>query len=369
MRKILYISNEDRAVGGSSLSLLAMLQALQAEVEPVILFRQDGPAAQLFRDKGYECTVIPFNRATFHAKGLAKLLRFLPHLAADALIQFRCVRRVCKRFKGISIVHSNSGTVDIGLRIARRLGVPHVWHIREYLDLGLHNRPFLGWRHWKREIAASDCVIAISPGLFEHLALSEHRHAVCLPDAVRSASDAVLIEEKEPYVAFVSGIISEIKRPDEALKIFAAAHPDSVRLKIVGLIDSAMKAWLDALAERLGVSDKIDYLPFVQDIRSLLAKASATLVCTEFEGMGRVAVEAMFFGCPIIARNSGGSKDVLAQGRYGMLYDNLDEAAKALSQVLRSFPSEMVREAQKYAIEAFSIENYKDKIQRIYETL
>ena len=369
MKKILYISNEDRAIGGSSLSLLAMLQALKGDVDPVILFRADGPAAERFRGEGYECIVIPFNRATFHATGLKRLVRFLPHLIADTLVQGRCIRRACRIFKGISAVHSNSGTVDIGLKIARRLGVPHIWHIREYMDLGLHNRPFLGWNHWKSEIAESDCVIAISQGLFDHLGLQGHKNAICLPDAVCAASDAVLIEEKDPYVVFVSGIVSEIKRPDEAVRILAAANPGNCQLKIVGLIENGMRARLETLAERLGMQEKIEFIPFVQDIRPLLSKASAALICTEYEGMGRVAVEAMFYGCPVIARNSGGSRDILARGRYGMLYDSIDEAAEKLSDTLRAFPLEMVKQAQEYAVEAFSIDNYKDKIQRIYETL
>lgn len=369
MKKILYISNEDRAVGGSSLSLLAMLQALKGDVDPVILFREDGPAAEHFRSEGYECVVIPFNRATFHATGLKRLIRFLPHMIADAVVQLRCVRRASRLFKGIYAVHSNSGTVDIGLKIARRLAVPHIWHIREYMDLGLHNRPFLGWNHWKREIEASDCVIAISQGLFNHLSLQAHKNATCLPDAVCAASDAVLIKEKDPYVVFISGIVSEIKRPDDAIRILAAAKPENYHLKIVGLIENGMRARLEALAEHLGVKESIEFIPFVQDIKPLLSKASAALVCTEYEGMGRVAVEAMFYGCPVIARNSGGSKDILAEGQYGLLYNNIDEAAAKLSDTLRNFPLQMVEQAQEYAVECFSIDNYRDKIKKIYASL
>lgn len=366
MKKVLYISNEDRAVGGSSLSLLAMLQALKGEVQPVILFREDGPAAERFRSEGYECEVIPFNRATFHARGLERIVRFLPHLIANACVQRRCVRQTCKRFKGIAAVHSNSGTLDIGLRIARALGVPHIWHIREYMDLGLHNRPFLGWKRWHREISESDCVIAISPGLFNHLGLEKHKFAVCLPDAVCSEADANQNETKEPYVAFVAGLISEIKRPDEAMRIFAAAKEDGCRLKFAGNMSSQMKSGLEALAEKLGIKDCIDYLPFQNDIKPLLRKASATLVCTEYEGMGRVAIEAMFCGCPVIARNSGGSKDVLSDGRYGKLYNSEGEAAEQLAETLEAFPQASVEAAREYAVNNYSIEDYGTKIRKIY---
>lgn len=369
MKKILYISNEDRSVGGSSLSLLAMLQSLKGQVQAVILFREDGPAAEYFRKEGYECEIITFNRATFHAKGLERIVRFLPHFAANAWTQCRCVREACKRFDGIAAVHSNSSTVDIGLRIAHALGVPHIWHIREYLDLGLHSHPFPGWKHWHREISDSDCVIAISQGLFSYLELGSHKFAVCIPDAVCSASKAVFAEEKEPYVVFAAGTISNVKRPDEAIRIFAAAKPDGYRLKFAGNISSAMKSKLDALAESLGISERIDYLPFLDDIMPLLSKASATLVCTEYEGMGRVGIEAMFCGCPVIARNSGGMKDVLDNGRYGKLYNSIEEASEQLAETLRQFPQACVESAREYAVSNYSIEDYGQKILKIYSHL
>lgn len=363
--KILYISNEDNAIGGASLSLLAMLDALKGSVQPVVLFRRDGVAAKLFKDAGYDTAVIPFRRATFRAKGLVRALRFIPHAITTAIIQRRCVRK-CKRvFTDISAVHSNSGIVDIGVRIAAALGVPHIWHIREYLDLGLHTIPFPGWKHWQDEINRSDAVIAISPGLYNHLQLLKHPFGVCIPDAVCSVSDSIMLEPKQKYVAFVAGTLSDTKRPDEAIRIFAAAGAKGYKLKIVGNADELYLAGLRNLAESLRVASSVQFLPFTRDIKSLLSKAAAVLVCTDFEGMGRVCVESMFYGCPVIARNSGGSADLLAEGR-GYLYDTVKEAASMLGQVLNNFPSGVVQEAAGYAANNFAIENYADKILRVY---
>ena len=37
--RILYVCNEDLAIGGASLSLMDMLQSLEGKVEPILLFR------------------------------------------------------------------------------------------------------------------------------------------------------------------------------------------------------------------------------------------------------------------------------------------------------------------------------------------
>lgn len=368
MLKVLYISNEDRTVGGSSLSLKAMLESLKGQVEPVILFRKEGPACSLFRKEGWQCEVIPFRRATFHSKGLMRLLRFIPHWITTSWIQCRCVREAKKRFADVQLVHDNSGAVDIGIRIAKALGVPHIWHIREYLDLGVHTTPFPSWKRWKKELFSSNAVIAISPGLYSHLNLLEHNYGICLPDAVCSSADSVIVPEKENYVAFVAGVISRIKRPDEAIRIFAAAKAKAHVLKIVGSIEEDYKSELLKLAEGLQVAKQLEFHPFTTDIKGLLSRAAAVLICTDFEGMGRVGVEAMFFGCPVIARDSGGSADIFAEGR-GYLYKDLGDGAAALKAVLAAFPQETAEKAQRYAKDTFAIENYGNKIIDVYNSV
>lgn len=365
--RILYISNEDRSLGGSSLSLKAMLDALGEDVEPVILFREDGPACNFFRQNGYNCMVVPFNRGTFNHHGLSLALRFLPHLFADAILRRRCIRKVIDEIGRPALVHSNSGTVDIGLDIARKAKVPHVWHIREYLDLGLHQRPFPSWKSWRRKLNSSDLVIAISPGLLAHLGIGDN--GVCLPDAVMHAGDAVLKDRKKQYVLFIAGSISELKRPEEALRIFAGAALPGCTLKFVGGIDGAMKKKLEAVSESLGVAGSIEFVPFVSDVRSLLSEASALLVCTEYEGMGRVAIEAMFCGCPVIARGSGGSSDVLEGGTLGNLYSNVEEASRLLSETFRTVPMEQLKAAQETAVREYSVEGYGEKILKLYHRL
>ena len=32
------------------------------------------------------------------------------------------------------IIHTNTGVIHEGLKVAKRLKIPHVWHLREYQD-------------------------------------------------------------------------------------------------------------------------------------------------------------------------------------------------------------------------------------------
>ena len=407
--RVLYITNEDRQIGGSSLSLETLLSCVGDAVEPILLFREAGPVRDRFAALGYRCLVVPYYRASFQAKGLSRVLRWLPHFFARAVTQRRCVRRVRRQVGKVDLVHSNSATVDIGPRIAKALGVPHVWHIREYPDTGLDLRFFPSARAWRRKLLSSDAVVAITPGLLVHLGLptsslraeefcktnlgsaqapprgpgrtarlqnssatpaSGRPVALCIPDAVLPAAAAVLVLPKAPEVVFLAGTLAPHKRPDEAIEIFArAALPEPYKLVLAGEVEEGYRRKLLALAEALGASERVEFRPFTADVRALLSRAAAVLVCTAYEGMGRVAVEALFYGCPVIARGSGGSRDVLAEGLHGSLYDTPEQAAAALRAVVSDFPEAQVRAAADYAAATFSTDSYGARILSLYRSL
>ena len=387
--RVLYITNEDRRIGGSSLSLETLLSCVGDAVEPILLFREAGPVRDRFAALGYRCLVIPYYRASFQATGLSRVLRWLPHAIGRAVTQCRCVRRVCRLVGSVDLVHTNSSTVDIGPRIARALGAKHVWHIREYPDVGLGLRMFPSMDAWRRKLLSSDAVVAITPGLLAHLGLSAMRDddvpfseplcpeaggklplSCCIPDAVLPASAVTLELPKDPYVLFLAGTLAPHKHPDQAIVIFALASlPEPYKLVLVGEMDEAYRRQLQDQARMLEVEDRIEFLPFTSDVRPLLSRAAAVLVCTAFEGMGRVAVEALFYGCPVIARNAGGSRDVLAEGPYGTLYDTEDDAAAALTAVVATFPDAQVRAGAAYASRTFSTETYGDRILDLYRSL
>lgn len=407
--RVLYITNEDRQIGGSSLSLETLLSCVGDAVEPILLFREAGPVRDRFAALGYRCLVVPYYRASFQAKGLSRVLRWLPHFFARAVTQWRCVRRVRRLVGKVDLVHSNSATVDIGPRIAKALGVPHVWHIREYPDTGLGLRFFPSAGAWRRKLLSSDAVVAITPGLLRHLGLpasslraeelcktnlgsaqapprgpgrtarlqnssatpaSGRPAALCIPDAVLPASAAVLVLPKAPEVVFLAGTLAPHKRPDEAIEIFArAALPEPYKLVLAGEVEDGYRRKLLALAEALGASERVEFRPFTADVRALLSRAAAVLVCTAYEGMGRVAVEALFYGCPVIARGTGGSRDVLAEGLHGSLYDTPEQAAAALRAVVSDFPEAQVRAAADYAAATFSTDSYGARILSLYRSL
>ncbi len=81
-----------------------------------------------------------------------------------------------------------------------------------------------------------------------------------------------------------------------------------------------------AQAERLGIAGRIRWLGSRSDIPRLLAASTLALSgSTRPEAFGRVAVEAMAMGVPVIATGIGGSTETILDGQTGWLVPPLSE--------------------------------------------
>lgn len=80
------------------------------------------------------------------------------------------LKNLCKQIKkyDIDIVHSNTSVICIGAWIASKLGIKHVWHLREFGKEDFHMYPVLRERFtWNYMSKNSDCCIAISNAIKE----------------------------------------------------------------------------------------------------------------------------------------------------------------------------------------------------------
>ena len=60
------------------------------------------------------------------------------------------------------------------------------------------------------------------------------------------------------------------------------------------------------------------------------------LMCSRCEGFGRVTVEAMQRGIPVIGLNTGGTSELVKDGFNGYLFNSIQEIPSKLSLLLES---------------------------------
>lgn len=94
---------------------------------------------------------------------------------------------------------------------------------------------------------------------------------------------------------------------------------------------------LQAMVENLGLEKAVLLPGRISDaeLPDHYRLASAFALPSEKEGFGIVFLEALGCGCPVLAGNRDGSRDPLANGRFGLLLDPDQPLAPALEALLR----------------------------------
>jgi glycosyltransferase involved in cell wall biosynthesis len=120
-------------------------------------------------------------------------------------------------------------------------------------------------------------------------------------------------------VILAVGRLTEQKDFASLLRAFAEvrAHRE-VRLVILG--EGRLRAELLALAKTLGIQADVDMPGFVENPFQYMARAAVLVLSSHYEGLPGVLIQAMACGCPVVSTDCpGGSREILAGGKYGAL--------------------------------------------------
>jgi glycosyltransferase involved in cell wall biosynthesis len=92
---------------------------------------------------------------------------------------------------------------------------------------------------------------------------------------------------------------------------------------------------LGALAEKLGVSDRVSFAGALaqEDLRAYYGAADALILASSREGWANVLLESMACGTPVIASRVGGTQEVVAAPEAGVLMT--ERTPEALAQAVR----------------------------------
>jgi len=174
-------------------------------------------------------------------------------------------------------------------------------------------------------------------------------------------------DAETPTFVFAGRLVAQ-KDPVLLLEAFARRlRSGPARLIVLG--DGEMRVALERRAAELGIGERLHFGGFVADPLPWIARASAFILTSRYEGFGNVIVEALACGTPVIAADCRhGPAEILDGERYGRLVPVGDAIgfAAAMGENLRArFPAELLRERAA----AFSVAECVRRHEELFEAL
>jgi glycosyltransferase involved in cell wall biosynthesis len=332
--------------GGAEFTMIPICKALGAQA--TVLLLEHGSMERILAAQGIEYRVRPLGRgagAVRRGGGIGRLMRAIP-------ASLRMSWQLAREARGFDVVVCFSLKAFVLASLAKPLARrPILWFMNDILSA----------EHFSR--LSMRVLVSLSKLSADHVALCSHGSlrawlagggradnvsviysGIELEQISRQLSDAGRIaacraRHRGDAHALVGmfGRLSAWKGQDVFLR--ALAQLPEVRGLIVGGAlsgDRDYESGLHALARELGVEDRVSFLGHVDDPMTLMAACDIVAHCsTSPEPWGRVIVEAMFAGTPVIASNAGGVLEFVIPEETGQLTPLRDHAA--LAEAMRRY--------------------------------
>jgi glycosyltransferase involved in cell wall biosynthesis len=107
-----------------------------------------------------------------------------------------------------------------------------------------------------------------------------------------------------------------------------------------------------------------------EDLQHLYSQASCFVFPSFYEGFGLPILEAMNFDCPVITSNISSMPEVAGNAALYIDPHDSDDIAAKINQLLsdQELQVRLIQEGRE-RIKTFSPENYKNKIEQIYQSV
>jgi glycosyltransferase involved in cell wall biosynthesis len=296
--------------------------------------------------------------------------------AYDARRAIPELTRLARRVRP-DVIATNTITVAVGGIVAKRVRAPHVWFIREFGSRDHGMRFFLGRRATFFLVDhTSELIVVTSEALRRYCAALVPRDRIRLVTPAVEIPDDVVRRQPghgTPFRLILVGAKAPSKGQLEAVD--AAAEVVSagldVRLDLVGSGRRDYEERLAAQLRSLKLDDRVRVLDFSADALSLVADSDVALMCSRSEAFGRVTVEAMKLGKPVIGTAAGATPELILPARTGLVYQpgDVEDLAACISELYhdRALAQEMGARGQRWASEQFNMERYGDQLEAVLD--
>lgn len=366
-------SNRD----GATLSMYNIIdELLDRGVEVVVVLPNKNHLEDRLNDKRIDFVYVPMYsmRMSIDKLTTASKIKFeVKYLHNQALVGK--LAKILKD-KKIDCIHINGLDSSVGAKVAKKLGIPYVWHIRAFIEDDLGKK--LCHQNETYKLASeANSVIGISKDIKSKFEKDFKRSVKVVYNGIPQGMYDVPGHEimtGQQINMLLAGRISVQKGQMVAVKaveILKSEGFDNIKLTLIG--QGETEDYLQSVKDYIckhGLEDVVHVLEHSDNLLEIRRNHDIGLTCSQREAFGRVTVENMMAGLLAIGANSGGTPEIITDGVDGLLYQVDDP--QSLAGVIKDAVNDIDKSkaiavcGYKHSIDKFSIKRVVDEVVEIY---
>ncbi len=319
--RILFIGHSPH-LSGAEFSLLRLIKHLAREVEIEVMAPAGGAFEQEVRQAklpfySYN-PVYPFKLKKDQAASAA--LPFLEQIHLH-------IHDLATKLPKPDLIHSNTSLIWEGALLAAAWNIPHVWNLREILSQSPSWLPLFGLEgqyEWMN--AMSDALVCNSHALADSLPLREKTMVKVIhngldePDFLsREDAREYFLEQwqipKDAQVVMTIGHFIQEKGHDFILPMIPSLVKQYPKLKFLWIGEHHWQyPEVHRQLTQMNLLDSVIMPGAVNHAAQYLKGADAYLLSSSTEAFPTVVLEALWAKVPVLARDCGGTREILEHG-------------------------------------------------------
>jgi glycosyltransferase involved in cell wall biosynthesis len=379
--KVLFISHSSGMVGAER-SLLLLLRHINRErFEPIVALPGCGSLKTEINRLGITTYEVKSPWWVRGRENILKRILLLGITIMSEIIALLKLRTIVKR-ENIDVIYTNTIVNFSGAILSVIVKIPHIWHIREI-------------------IPDNPDIISVLPNkiLFKFISMTSDR-IICnsyatagqLINCTSNEKTTVIYNAVEPqdtknldnfpdiygakktdWLIAVIGTLQERKAQDDAIKACNIARKTipNIKLLLIGDGNEEYKNYLHEVVNRLDMTNHVLFTGYRNDVPQILPYCKVLLVPSWNEPFGRVVIEAMAAGIPVIGSNAGGVKEIIQDGVTGYLVTPKDPQKIAEKVIYLYHHPELAKsmgnEGKNVLIRRFSPQIYIHSVEKVIQ--
>lgn len=229
------------------------------------------------------------------------------------------------------LIYSNTSVENTGLLCAKLLKKKHITHVREFGDLDFGIACIVGKKFKRWFLNQSDGLIFNSQIVLDVVLPVQYQKTRCRVIYNGIHSTPTLYSYRSTPVngllnVGIVGFIHPPKRQLEAIQFMKDLfHKSKFRLLLYGTGERKYIRKIQSYIHSNKLESNVYFQGYVTDVEKIYSEIGILLVFSRNEAFGRVTIEAMQKGIPVVAYKGGGTMELIHHNVDGFLFETIED--------------------------------------------